>query len=467
MVKRNPKVWMAVHEDTLFWLSTQPSDLGRCIYQLPLEPLLDDGSTPAAIPDRLKGNNRFLCLVPDHWFGMESYPFQSSKPSLVEAFLERKLAAGNPARKSIAQFFNYQHNPAQDAGHSLYAHFLQEETAYRLNRVLHLANLAPLGYTTPAFLWAETLAKASPVFADRGSLLAHVSQGQGRLYFYFNGIYQFSRVVMLPGEAEECIGALTYEINQSLYLFSQKTKSELGRIYLYPDDGDLEQALEETLGREVTNCKNLWTDDTCDLAFAEVPALCGLLHLGAPALQTSVFSIVHRRIKRQLEWRPVQLAGIAIALLLIVLFLGEALFLKGALREARQDRHRLQRQVRAGSVEGLASYTDAFEQVLQRSRQPSPADTLQRLLDALPANVRLEQLDLGAAAPPNLAVTALVKTRDMDHLRATLADLAAGMKASLGKARELPMDAIDVAPAALEGRPDGAHYRIAFQMELE
>jgi len=465
--KNKHQVWMAVHDDDLFWLSMDPGDEGRCLFKLPLEQLLEDEQATTAVPDALRGSNRFLCLAPDHWFGMESYPFRSPKPSLIEAFLERKLTAGHPGQKSIAQFFGYQRNTAADGQDTLYAHFLQEEKAYRFNRVLTRADLAPLGYTTPAFLWEQTLRNASPTFTAKGSLLAHISDHQGRLYFYYNGIYQFARVVMLPDDDGERIGAITYEISQSLYLFSQKTKSDLNQIYLFPDASGLREALEEALGREVTHCEALQTENQCRIAFAEVPALCGVLTMNLPQQGASVFSVIHRKIKRQREWQPIRRMGVAVGLVLVLLLAGEALFLRNELRKAEHDQHNLNRQMRSMTATALTDYTMAFEQVRQRVQRPAGPEPIRKTLACLPHNVRLTKLDLALADPPRLQVTALVEARDTERLRASLAELVANTRSHFQGAQAFALKDIDVAPVPLDRRPALPGFSITYQVGLD
>ena len=467
MFKKKPHVWMAVHDDDLLWLSMDPSDLGRCIFRLPLEQILENGRATRSVPDYLRGNNRFLCLVPDHWFGMESYPFRSRKPSLIEAFLERKLSASHPGLKSITQFFSYQRNAAEDGQDTLYAHFLQEEKAYRFNRTLSKADLTPLGYTTPAFLWEEILRKSSPAFVTRGSLLAHICDRQGRLYFYYNGIYQFSRVVMLPDDDAERIGAITYEISQSLYLFSQKTKSELNQVYLHPDACVLREALEDTLGRKVTPCAKLLVENPGEIAFSEVPTLGGVLAMNQPRQNSSVFSVIHRKIKRQMEWQPIRRMGVALGLLMVLLLMGEALFLRSALHEAELDQRHLNRQMRSATTRELTDYTLAFEQVRQRIQQPAVPETIQKTVACLPGNVQLTKLDLTLEAPPRLIVEALVTCRDTDQLRLTLSELVARSKTLFQGARALSLGDIDVGTAPVDRRTTLPRFSITFQVELD
>ncbi|MEE4602490.1 MAG: hypothetical protein V2J65_14510, partial [Desulfobacteraceae bacterium] len=80
MLREKHTVLMVVHDEELFWLSTDSAGQGRCLWRLPLETVMEGPIGTPPFPETIKGNNKFLCLVPDHWFGMESYPFKSNKP---------------------------------------------------------------------------------------------------------------------------------------------------------------------------------------------------------------------------------------------------------------------------------------------------------------------------------------------------------------------------------------------------
>jgi hypothetical protein len=456
---------IAIHDDTIFWLSTNQADMGRCLFQLPLETGMEVGIDTNDFPESLKGNNKFLCLVPDHWFGMESYPFKSQKPSLIEPFLKRKLSSSHPDQTAIGQFFNYISTPANDVSDNLYVYFLQDEKAYRLNSTLSKANLAPIGFTTPAFLWEDKLKKTSNLFNQDGSLLVHMCDQECRLCFYFNGSYLFSRSVVLPDDGDS-IGAITYEINQSLYLFSQKTKSELKQIYLLAAESSFGELLGDALGRELIDCDALLPESRNNLATPEVPFLSRLLTKGHSTKRTPVFSVMHRQVKRRLEWRPVQLMGVAVGLFLVVLLVAEAFCLSSMQRTAEDDHRSLQKQRRASADIVLTDYAVAFEQVMQRIDRPSCADTVLLTMASLPANIWLQELDMDVAPSPAIKVTAFVDARDTDHLRRTLTQLVARMKTNFKNTSALSINDIDVESTSGEDQQALFRFKIVFRLEL-
>ena len=150
--KRLPGI-IVVNKDELLWIAGRQPDVGRCLLRLPLEQVLAGDGLADRIPKQLKGNHRSLCIVPDHWLGMERYPFQSTRPALIEPFLERKLTAAFPERKQVRHFFNYRSLAEGEAENGLMAYFLQDEKGYQLYDALRELDLAPRHITSPAFLW--------------------------------------------------------------------------------------------------------------------------------------------------------------------------------------------------------------------------------------------------------------------------------------------------------------------------
>jgi hypothetical protein len=165
-------------------------------------------------------------------------------------------------------------------------------------------------------------------------------------------------------------------------------------------------------------------------------------------------------------WRPVQQVGIAVGLLVVLLLMGEGLFLGGVLQRAETEQRNLQNQMRMKSASDLTTYAQAFDQVLNRIAQPASAETILRTVAGLPANVQLKGLDLTWESPPSLAVTAVVDARDMNHLHATLADLVARMNAAFQRTRRLSINDIEVGSSPSAGRAAGLRFTIAFRLEM-
>jgi hypothetical protein len=128
--------------------------------------------------------------------------------------------------------------------------------------------LAPRHITAPGFLWAKKLANACKGFEREGTLLIHMGERECMLYFYFRGNFIFSRNVVLS--EQDRMEALSFEINQSLYMFSQMTRNELNRIYLLAHPTESPDLFGQALGREVIDFGGL--HDNCQsIAIPEAP----------------------------------------------------------------------------------------------------------------------------------------------------------------------------------------------------
>jgi len=463
MLKKNSNAVCVVHDEEVLWISTGPSDAGRCMLRLPLDQVVSDEGIAERIPKSIRGNHKHLCIVPDHWLGMERYAFQSTRPSLIEPFLERKLSAAFPECRQIQHFFNYQSLPPDGFEGGLMAYFLQEEKGYRLYDALEQLDLAPRRITAPAFLWLDGLSQSVADFDRQGTLLIHMGGRECSLYFYSKGHFIFSRNVALA-EGPDRLEALTFEINQSLYMFSQKTKTELNRVYLLAGPGETCESFGEMLGRDVIDLQPI-LKGISTIASEALPFLDGLLPSTNAIFKTSFFSLAHRRVKRELEWEPVQWAGILVGALLLLLLMGENLVLSRMLRQ-EHTASRIVEQQATQSAASLTDYEQALDRVLEAAERPVCADEVRRLLAGLPAGMQLQALDMDLEEQPAVKLTAKVRVGSTEQLKALLASLAARVKADFKSAQQFSINDIQVSVDPGATTETLAHYVIALRLEL-
>ncbi len=454
---------IAVHNDEVLWIAGRSPEAGRCVLRLPLTQVLAaDGVVAGQIPKMFQGPYKTLCIVPDHWFGTARYPFQSTRPALIEPFLERKLIATFPERRQVRHFFNYTHLGAAEA-EGLLTYFLQDEKGYQLYHALAKMDAAPRLITSPAFLWKERLAQAAVGFHREGTLLIHMGSRECMLYFYFKGNFVFSRDVVLS-EAQDRLEALTFEINQSLYMFSQKTKSELSRVYLLACASDSCEMFAQVLGREVIDLRPL-LENAQTMAIEAAPFLDGALRFTDLSYQAPYFSITHRRVKQELEWEPVQWAGILVGALLLLPLAGENWML-GQLqrREIAEQQMVQQRMVAAGA--GMGQYEQALDSVLAVTEKPACGETLRRVMSSLPSGVQLQALNIALEEQPALTLNASVQAQDSEQLKSLLEQLVARLKKNLGTRQEISIHNINISVDAAEEADRSQKYLIAMRLEL-
>ncbi len=455
---------LAVYNDELIWLSDRKEEAGKIVLRLPVEDVLNGDHLSDRIPKILTGNYRNLLIVPDHWFGTERYPFQSSKTGLIEPFLERKLGAEFPGLKELRHFISYRQGAVAGDEGGLNAYFLQDAKSFELYRALQTLHLTPRHITTYSFLWMETLAKLSPDFDDSGSLLVHMSGPECLLYFYFKGNYLFSRNVLLT-DGDERLSSLAFEINQSLYMFSQKTKSELNQLYLLNgSSGDLEN-LNQALGRDVIDFDAL-LDRSSAIVIDELPLLNGLLHPKLFSKHPSFLTVSHREVRRELEWEPVQWVGIFIGLILLLPLFGENVLLSKKLQEQTIGIQNL--YLRQPTEEGLtlADAGGKIEQILQSAEKIKPHEAIYRLLTSLPEMVRVQEIDMVLEGQAEINLTAMVSASDADHLQHILTQMGEGIRKNFLTAQAFSINNVDIRSHDSPGEGQFAVYLISFKVNL-
>ncbi|MGD8844650.1 MAG: hypothetical protein PVI54_04025 [Desulfobacteraceae bacterium] len=472
MFSKQYKTIIAVHDDDVYWFSGDPGGSDRSPFQVPLQQLLlqiiDDQTPLPPLPDWLKGRHKTLCIIPDHWFGSQTFPFQSGKASLIEPFLERKLTAAYPGQQSVRHFFNYRHIGA-GGQRKLSACYFQDEKSFQLYEALGRLNHTPQHITAPAFLWEDALQQAADDFGRQGTLLVHLTGQQCQLYFYYQGIYQFSRSVMVA-DAHDGLDALAYEINQSLYMFSQTAKSELDCIYMLCESDQSREKLAEVLGREVIDLKPLIDHGACKtLVIPQLAILSGWLKISRLHSKAKFFSVMHRQVKRALDWQPVQRVGIAMGIVLLLGLAGEHFVLRKMYDEARNEYRGLQRRAMIdASGAGLSEYPDTLEQVLGRARRSLLVDAVHRMPAGFPDQVQLNKLELAAdtGALPSLTVAALVQARNADELQSVLKQLMVELNGRFHSAQTLTLNDFDIRLNRSGGGRKPNHYQIEFALEL-
>jgi hypothetical protein len=451
---------LTIQHQELAWIPTRGPAQGSVVLRVPLEHLLADPSLVQSLPPSLRGNNRTVCIAADHWFGMEVFPFQSRKPSLIEPFLARKLSALHPEHPQIREFYTYECTQGRDKSPQLISYFLNEEKAYALWAALAQVEQAPLRIISPALLWQVRLGQEDPDFSQRGTLLVHLFEGDCNLCFYSMGRYVFSRDVTLP-EGSGRLDVLAYEINQSLHLYSQWTKSELGRVYLRSDGRLTPSAFSAQLGREVIAFETTETDADF-LGERVMPGLKGMLRGEDLLKKQDGLGIFHRESRRTDRWAPIQWYGIGLGSILAAGLACQSFFLGSILDEERQAQQSL---LRAASTEGmrLSELDAAATQVLQLRDRPTCADTLSRLFASLPRQIRIRDATLSLEGSPVLSVNAMVQASGTEQLEAVLQDFVSRVRSQAKRLGSFSLRGIDVQTDQIQA---GSRYLIAFRIPL-
>ena len=465
MFKRKNSGMTVVHGDKLFFISFL-GDALHVDHSVMLDVFLEDDFALSSVPPAIQARKNRLLVVPDYWIGQTKLILPSRKRSVVEPFVERKIASEHPDLPEIGLFFDYTfaREPLENA--NIYAYFLQEPLSYQLYQRLALFGIAPLDITIPAYVWGKKLENIHPELANAGGGLIQKLSSASYLYFYHKGIFLFSRNIQFsdsPGGGTEVLDALTYEINQSFYLFSQKEKAELEHIFIHSSRKEDAPELSESLGREVHPLDTGDGDDVPMHVSTEILGPCGVFSPRDLAPESGFMTIAQKDHARERAWLPVQMAGVIVGILLFLLLGGEHVYL---LQWSKRVPATENEGVMTGqsSREIIQQYNETLDLILQETRRPSSWKTMLALAGCLPENVRIKGMNLLVAEPPSLALTCVVRAKDMAEFRSSLSMLLEKLGDTFAAGPRLEKRNIELGEI-LPGQ-DYTDYPIQFELRL-
>ncbi len=476
-------VTTVVVNETLYFLQFDSKKRHRIVHEAPLNAYIDESAPDAPRPSALDGAANSLLILPDYWAGTVTYPFQSRKKSLAQAFIGRKLVSEHPAVPDIANFFDFEFSRAGSPERMVHVSFLQEPRAYQLYETLAEQRLAPDRILTPAGVWERKLLKSISDFDIGSGCLVHLLSRECYLYFFFQGRSLFSRRIVLAApkpepsgetlalamEAPDKFSVLTFEINQSLYLFSQKTKADLEKIHLAaPDPGDAEQ-LSAKLNRDVIPyaAGEVSADDALS-ASAGIEALGPVGVFGPEDLTPgpNQRNLTHAKRRQFLEWRPVQMLGIAVGFLLILLMALEGVYLyeqrdinREEMMRGRNMSGNTQRQI-------IQEYSEVLNLLLEEADRPSTRRVIIDVGRALPVNAWVTMLDIKTENTPKVMISGIIKADRVITLKETLSKLLENLAMYFQGAQSLSLEDINFNQDQKPLKTSDTTYSFSFEFEL-
>lgn len=462
LFKKKKNIIVLVNNRDLHFFAFDLHDKRQILSSFPLDRFLTDNPASGLIPE----SANTLLILPDYWFGNVGYSFQSKNNSLVEAFIERKLLSQHPDLPEIKYFFEYLFYQTDKERHGLYVYFMQSPESFQLHEKLSQLNLNPSRITCPAFLWEKKLNNIIPKFCESGDSLVHLLQSECFLYFFSRGRFLFSRLIPLEqNESSEKFEVLTYEIKQSLHLFSQKAKNEIDRIHLLSSGkGDAEK-LSGMLEKDVTRLDFPTSCDPQHQSIVEHLGPVAPFNAGDLSRSNTFISLAHKMLRKTQEWRPVQTAGMIIGLLILLLMIGEGLFLHKWLitRPFQSSTPGLAEEKERESI--LKAHHKAIDLLLKETAHPPAKDTIVKIAESLPDNIRISELTLDMDKIPGVEIKGAVMADGPDRLKISLSILLANLRGHFQGSRSLSMQDIDF---MLERSMDKGlqKYLIRFRFDL-
>jgi hypothetical protein len=408
-------------------------------------------------------------VVPDYWLGNTSFPFESKRKSLAEAFTERKLREEFPEIPGIKDFFGHLFYETDQNQTMLYVYFVRDHSFFELFERLAEWDLTPRRITTPAFLWESRLKEEIPDFRQGGRAFIHNVSNECFLYFFFEGHFLFSRQIALPevqADLSDQLDTLAYETNQSLYLYSQKAKAEIDRVYVCSFGHVGAGELSEKLGPEVEEVTGLEEELTEASTAIGQPGLLSGLYLPDLSQTPKFTSISYRPMEREQQWKPVQKMGIAVGLVLLLLLAGEAVLLWQWSRPVALGNTSGGRARAREAEEALRQYNEALDLFLKETQRPSAGKTIIHLARSLPEEVWIQEMVVETEPDPGVVLTGTVRAREPSEFREALSGFLDGLKNHFEGSRSLGLQDFDVDTDNCNASDRGRSCVVALEFEL-
>lgn len=421
MTRRKSYLTTIAGEESISFLMLGRGGGSKTLASIPLETFIDAGPEAGDLPAEVLQSVNQLLVVPDYWVGNHFQEFQSRKKSVITTFIERKLQQDQPSLSDVSNFYNYAIVQREGQGQHLYTFYLHEIIAYQVYQQLKQLGLGPVRITTPALMWQASLTDIADGSSDQGVGFIHLVEADCFLYFYFMGQFLFSRHIQLQesdGDATDTYNLLNYEINQSFYLYSQKTKRSVEALYMLAADPSAADRLSELLGREVLGLPHPPLEN---VTLADASVLPSCRGFSAKDLQKpGDHYIYYKPFKNELAWLPVQWAGIAVGMLLAVLLTVEAGYLHVLSMGGERQIHQLKSKSEEPPELVLEDISLSLDEITSDLARPSGSGTIMRTLLAMPEGVSVRKIALKVSESSRLTMDATITAEDPDAFKQTL-----------------------------------------------
>jgi hypothetical protein len=409
MFRRKPTLISIVGEERLNFLMLLKDGRSKTLTSLDLEAFVGEDAEPVDLPAAVSHSTNELLIVPDYWVGNDFQAFQARKRSVVTAYIERKLKKEHPALNEIGDFYGYEIVSDQNDTRRLYTFYFQETVSYDLYRRLKDLGAGPLRITTPAMIWQTRLKDIAGPLANESLGLIHLEEADCFLYFFYMGRFLFSRHIQLPAggsDHADVDSLLNYEINQSFYLYSQKTKRPVDALFMTGADETAAERLSQLMDRTIRQAPRLLPEGFGMDKDAVPPSCRGFSSLDLT--HPGGHHIAHKPLQIERAWRPVQWTGIAVGLLLAVLVVSGAGYLHILSGSVDRQMGHLASTMDEQPDQLLEEISLSLDEITRDLARPSGSGTIMRTILARPEGVQMRKILLQVAAAPYLVLEAAI-----------------------------------------------------------
>lgn len=463
--KGNPG-YIEVCNEKLLFVALGKDGNWHFVTSLSLSAIFDKDNAVSFFPDKLRNYDFSLMIIPDFWFGSVKYPFHSHNKSVIRSFLARKLFSEFPNIPKVQDFFSYTIARNENGEQEVSARFPQEPRFFELYQVLTSNNFKPLRISTPALLWNKRLKDKIQNFDSARFGLINVSDNGCSLFFFHMGSLLFSRSIYLP-EAQEDRSAqfevVAFEMNQSIYHYSQRTKKDLDRICFFSEEKMDVRHLTEALGREVEVLSfNIRRRDVHYDPEIEVYGD-GVNFEPEEILEPlKLPGVSDRSALNEVAVRKMFVAGTFIGIVLFILLAVEFLFLT----HIRKSESRSFVNMGVDPTQSIQQYNTALDVLLDEEGRKDPLDLIGCLAEAMPGNILVESVDASSDNPPSISLSGVIRTEGAEDLGRTLNEFLEKLNKNIQSGKMLTVDDVDI---EMNGhrRDDGSiEHHISFKWEI-
>ena len=256
---------------------------------------------------------------------------------------------------------------------------------------------------------------------------------------------------------------IAFEMNQSIYHFSQRTRADIEIIYFTSINAIAVEQLSEALGREVLilpqrlghhkvvlHRQKVKEADASDFTPDEI-----LEPLSLPGISD-------RAAVNELELKKIQVAGFITGVLLLIVLSFESMFLSQL-----KNRELLSLSAtEASPAKFIGQYNEALDVLLNESGKKDPMILLGRMAACVPLNLRVELLDVSTDPSVTVSFAGVIKANGADDFSNTLKAFLDRVNSSLKGSSPLTLEGEEIEEA--EGRLEGGghNYHISFKMDV-
>ena len=462
MFNRKKSGFIIIHNEELSFMTPDLNKGWHCIESFSISGFLNPELSIDRPLKKLRDYDFSLMIVPDFWFGSKNYDFHSKDKNAIESFISRKLKQEFPENSEIQSLFSYKILKQEKGRQELVTLFLQDPQAGELCSGLARCNIRPVRISSPALLWSRRLAGTVESFDEAGTGLVYLLDNECYLLFYSQGSFLFSRTIPLPETGDDTTSryeSLSFEINQSAYHFSQRTKSQLTKLFLIPEEDTDQTEVKKIIGRDITILDESFEGKHFNDELSKSLGLCADFTSEELFPSEKVPGISDRILKNEIETRKIQLAGIIVGLFLLLILGGEFLFLHNAWQNETANSYRSEENPR----EKIEQYNEALDALLYDAEKEKPLIIIGKLAASLPENIFFDSIEIEVDPTHSLNFRGYIKADKVEAFNSALTNLVANINNNLKCSNNLSIDDIEI---EIAGKQSLQIYNISFYLDL-